>query len=138
MADKVTGADIEELSLKELREIVRKLQELLSEEQKQKFQEIMRECRENDEKEDLQPVPARMSQELIEEKLEQIQIWQKQIDEGDLYLDTEEYEDYSNGYWDADWITEYYDNQGIGEKLMYMTGLRRIAWKTGGMRRQGF
>lgn len=72
MADKVTGADIEELSLKELREIVRKLQELLSEEQKQKFQEIVRECRENDEKEDLQPVPARMSQELIEEKLEQI------------------------------------------------------------------
>lgn len=120
MADKVTGEDIEELSLKELREIVRKLQELLSEEQKQKFQEIVRECRENDEKETLQPVPARMSQELIEEKLEQIQIWQKQIDEGDLYLDTEEYEDYSNGYWDADWITEYYDNQGIGEKLMYM------------------
>ena len=76
MADKVTGADIEELSLKELREIVRKLQELLSEEQKQKFQEIVRECRENDEKEDLQPVPARMSHELIEEKLEQIQIWQ--------------------------------------------------------------
>ena len=74
LADKVTGADIEELSLKELREIVRKLQELLSEEQKQKFQEIVRECRENDEKEDLQPVPARMSQELIEEKLEQIRI----------------------------------------------------------------
>lgn len=45
MTDKVTGADLEELSLKELREIVRKLQELLSEEQKQKFQEIVKECR---------------------------------------------------------------------------------------------
>ena len=74
LADKVTWEDIEELSLKELREIVRKLQELLSEEQKQKFQEIVKECRINDEKEALQPVPARMSQELIEEKLEQIRI----------------------------------------------------------------
>ena len=45
MTDKVTGADLEELSLKELWEIVRKLQELLSEEQKQKFQEIVKECR---------------------------------------------------------------------------------------------
>ena len=34
--------------------------------------------------------------------------------------ETEEYEDYSSGYWDADWITEYYDNQGVGDKLMYM------------------
>lgn len=74
LMDKVTGADLEELSLKELREIVRKLQELLSEEQKQKFQEIVKECRINDEKEALQPVTARMSQELIEEKLEQIRI----------------------------------------------------------------
>ena len=24
---------------------------------------------------------------------------------GELYLDTEEYEDYSSGYWEADWIT---------------------------------
>ena len=54
-----------------------------------------------------------MSQELVEEKMRQIQKWQEKIDEGEIYLNTEEYEDYSSGYWDADWITEYYDNQGL-------------------------
>lgn len=63
-------------------------------------------------------VMVRMSQELVDEKLEQIKGWMRQIEEGELYLDTESYEDYSSGYWDADWITEYYDNQGIGDKLM--------------------
>ena len=64
------------------------------------------------------PVMVRMSQELIDEKLEQIKDWMRQIEEGELYLDTEEYEDYSGGYWEADWVTEYYDNQGIGDRLM--------------------
>ena len=43
-----------------------------------------------------------------------------QIDDGAFYLDTEEYEDYSSGYWDSDWITEYYDNRGISDKIQYM------------------
>lgn len=34
-----------------------------------------------------------------------------------LYLNTEEYEDYSDDYWDREWITDYYDNQGIGDKI---------------------
>lgn len=61
---------------------------------------------------------VRMSQKLVEEKISQIKVWMQQIEEGELYLDTEEYEDYSSGYWDSDWITEYYDNQDIGDKLM--------------------
>ncbi|MFR7442025.1 MAG: hypothetical protein ACLUUG_12770 [Lachnospiraceae bacterium] len=47
-----------------------------------------------------------MSQELVDEKMSQIELWKQQIGEGELYLDTEEYEDYSGGYWDREWITE--------------------------------
>lgn len=41
---------------------------------------------------------VRMSQKLVEEKISQIKVWMQQIEEGELYLDTEEYEDYSSGY----------------------------------------
>lgn len=50
----------------------------------------------------------------------QIKIWIQQIDEGELYLNADEYEDYSSGYWDSDLITEYYDEQGIGDKINTM------------------
>lgn len=48
-----------------------------------------------------------------------------QIDEGELYLDVEEYEDYSDSYWDRDWITDYYDNQEIGDKIEFMIQFAR-------------
>lgn len=116
----MTLSDVKELSREELQNVILKMQEILSEEQKQSLQEIMRRCRKQDAGDTFQPVQARMSQELVEEKMRQIQKWQEKIDEGELYLHSEGYEDYSSGYWNADWITEYYDNQGIGDKLMYM------------------
>ncbi|MDE6053865.1 MAG: hypothetical protein K2G55_08905, partial [Lachnospiraceae bacterium] len=67
---------------------------------------------------EIKPLTARMSQEFVDERMEQIEIWMKQIDEGELALDTDEYEEYSEDYWDREWIVEYYDHQGIGDKLM--------------------
>lgn len=116
----MTFPDVKELSREELENVILKMQEMLSEEQKQSLQEIMRECKKLDVDETSQPVHTRMTQEFVEEKMRQIQKWQEKIDEGEIYLNTEGYEDYSSGYWDADWITEYYDNQGVGDKLMYM------------------
>ena len=116
----MTLPDVKELSREELQNVILKMQEMLSEEQKQSLQKIMRECKKPDVDKTSQPGQTRMSQELVEEKMSQIQKWQEKIDEGEIYLNTEEYEDYSSGYWDADWITEYYDNQGVGDKIMYM------------------
>ena len=65
-------------------------------------------------------VQARMSDEFVSEKMAQIKIWIQQIDEGEIYLNADEYEDYSSGYWDSDLITEYYDEQGIGDKINTM------------------
>ena len=50
----------------------------------------------------------------------QIREWMRQIDEEETYLNSSGYEDYSGGYWDREWITEYYDNQGIGDKIISM------------------
>lgn len=116
----MTLPDVKELSREELQNVILRMQEMLSEEQKQSLQEIIREYTKPDVDETSQPEQSRMSQELVEEKMRQIQKWQEKIDEGEIYLNTEEYEDYSSGYWDADWITEYYDNQGVGDKIMYM------------------
>ena len=101
----MTLPEVKELSREELQTVILKMQEMLSEEQKKSLQEIIKECKKTDVDETTQPEQARMSQELVEEKMRQIQKWQEQIDEGEIYLNTEEYEDYSSGYWDADWIT---------------------------------
>lgn len=40
-----------------------------------------------------------------------------EIEEYDYYFCCTGYENYSDGYWDSDWIYEYSDPQGIGRKL---------------------
>lgn len=112
--------DIKKLSKKELQNIVLKMQNVMSDKQKKEFQKIVEASGIQPGNEKAQIVQVRMSDELVNEKMTQIQKWEELIDEGELYLDTESYEDYSCGYWDSEWITEYYDNQGIGDKIQYM------------------
>lgn len=116
----MTEEDIKNLSKKELQDITFKVQKLLSDKQKKEFQKIVKEAGIQPGNKKSQAALVRMSDDFVNEKMIQIQNWKDQIDEGELYLDTEEYEDYSSGYWEADWITEYYDNQGIGDKIMSM------------------
>ena len=110
---------LNDLTKEGLKNIILRMAALLSEEQRQSLQELIEEYKGQKSEEEKLPVQVRMSQTLVEEKMRQIEYWKQQIEEGELYLDTEEYEDYSDNYWDRDWITEYYDNQGIGEKIMY-------------------
>ena len=112
--------DIKKLSKKELQNIVLKMQNMMSDKQKKEFQKIVEASGIQPGNEKAQIVQVRMSDELVNEKMTQIQKWEELIDEGELYLDTESYEDYTCGYWDSEWITEYYDNQGIGDKIQYM------------------
>lgn len=109
---------IKNLKREKLVEILCKVADILSKEQYLELEKMIVEAATDNSTEEKCPVMVRMSQELVDEKLEQIKGWMRQIEEEELYLDTESYEDYSGGYWDADWITEYYDNQGIGDILM--------------------
>lgn len=56
-----------------------------------------------------------MSDIEVGEKLTQIKETFSKIEEGDLCLYAEGYEDYSNGYWTSDWIWEYEDRAGVGK-----------------------
>ncbi len=113
--------DLETLSRDSLQKIILKMEVFLSDEQFRKLQELVQDCRRSDEKDQTETIQVRMSQEFIDEKMRQVRQWKQQVDEGELYLDTEEYEDYSSGHWDADWVTDYYDNCGLGDKLAAMT-----------------
>lgn len=108
---------LKELNIEKLQEIILKMSEIMTEEQNKKLEKIIEEyVLQKTDTEELS-VKVRMSQEFVDEKMKQIQGWMNQIDEGELYLNTDGYEDYSNGYWDSEWITDYYDNQGIGDKI---------------------
>ena len=111
---------LKELSREKLVEILCNMADILQKEQYTILEKLVEEAETDNSAAENYPVMVRMSQELVDEKIEQIKGRMQQIDTGELYLDTESYEDYSSGYWDADWITEYYDNQGIGDKLMSM------------------
>lgn len=109
---------IRKLDREKLAEILCKVVDILPKEQYLELEKFLAEAETDNSMVGKSPVMVRMSQELVDEKLKQIKDWMRQIEEGELYLNTDSYEDYSGGYWDADWITEYYDNQGIGDKLM--------------------
>lgn len=113
---------IRELSKENAQNVVLQMMEFLSEAQCDKLETLIKEGltgRKQSENNELESIRMgrRMSQDFVDEKMKQIEEWMRQIDEGELYLDTEEYEDYSSGYWDPDWITEYYDRQEIGIKI---------------------
>ncbi len=108
---------IKALSKENLQDIILNMTDLLSKEQCEKLEIMIKAC--TAEKGN-SPLTERMSQEFVDEKMELLREWMNQIDEGELYLDVDEYEDYSDDYWDRDWITDYYDNQGICDKIGYM------------------
>lgn len=86
-------------------------------EKRQIFLEFMQNYR-SDDKETSNNVSykPRMSDQLVEEKRKEIMEWMDSIENQDLYLEANGYEDYSDG-WHGDWVWEYYDSMGIGTKI---------------------
>ena len=105
---------LDELTKEELQKIIEKIAKRLSKEQYEYLQHLITECTEKENTADISP-QSLMSQGFVDEKMLQIEEWKQQIEDGKLYLDTEEYEDYGDDYWDREWIVEYYDNQQIGD-----------------------
>ena len=80
----MTKEDISKLSKKELQDIVLKVQKILSDKQKAEFRKIVEEYECPSENNSLQVMQVRMSDDLVNEKMIQIQDWKDQIDEGEL------------------------------------------------------
>lgn len=89
----------------------------LSKEQRVKLEGMIEACTTEKGKSQL---TERMSQKFVDEKMKLLRNWMNQIDEGDLYLNVDEYEDYSDSYWGSDLSTDYYDDQGIGDKIEFI------------------
>ena len=70
----MTEEDIKKLSKKELQDIVLKVQKILSDSQKKEFQKIVEASGNQSENKKLQPVQVRMSDDLVKEKMTQIQM----------------------------------------------------------------
>ena len=109
--------DLKKLTKENLQQIILDMKTFLSKEQQQQLENLIVQYASGSVKAQSKQKIVRMSQELVDEKMAQLKIWMNQIDEGELTLDAEEYEDYSEGYWDSEWVTEYSDNQGIGDKI---------------------
>lgn len=116
----MTEEDIQKLSKEQLQDIVLKIHKILTSGQKKELRKMIKVYKDQSGNGTSQAFPGRMSDDFVKEKMMQIQEWEHKIDEGELYLNIEEYEDYSDRYWDPDWIIKYYDNQGIGDKIQYM------------------
>lgn len=116
---------LKELTKENLQDIILNLSTSLTEQQLQRLDRLIEQCIVKKSTGEKKSRGVRMSQELVDEKMAQLKIWMQQIDDGELYLDTEEYEDYSENYWDRDWVVEYYDNQGVGDKIMYAIQLAK-------------
>ena len=77
----MTKEDISKLSKKELQDIVLKVQKILSDKQKVEFRKIVEESGITSGNNSLQIMQVRMSDDLVNEKMTQIQDWKDQIDE---------------------------------------------------------
>ena len=116
---------LEKLSKENLQNIILKMRGFLSEEQCLKLEGMIDAFEAGGEESKEVQAVKRMSDELVNEKLKQLEEWMSQIEEGELYLNIDAYEDYSSGYWDSDWIIDYYDNQGIGDKISFAIQLAK-------------
>ena len=92
-------------------------QKLTKEEQEEYIQFLQNHITEEQEGNTTVMPAARMSDEFVREKLDEIAEWIKEIADGELYLKESGYEDYSSGHWESEWISEYGDPFGISSKI---------------------
>lgn len=109
----ITREKLKKLNKENLIELILEMSELLTENQNRKYNQIVAGYLTDQSVNSHDGVQARMSDEFVSEKMAQIKIWIQQIDEGELYLNADEYEDYSSGYWDSDRSCRF---RGVGRK----------------------
>ena len=109
----------EEMTQEELRVFLHSFARKVSEQQRREFVEILEMVKayQNSEKEEGSFVSKTEKQDKAEIEKEYTRLKElfEEIEEGELYIDAEGYEDYSSGYWDSDWVYEYEDTQGVGQ-----------------------
>ncbi len=109
----------EKMTREEFRMFLHSFARKVPEWQRTEFMEIleMAKAHENSEEEENGFASKAAKQDKVEIEKEYMRLKElfEEIQEGELYIDAEGYEDYSSGYWDSDWVYEYEDTQGVGK-----------------------
>ena len=108
------------MSIEELRRCLHNIARKTPESKRESFLQLLEDCYDQnvgeDSKEKFQ-FKRLIPDEKVKEKLSDIKRIFTKIENGELCLLAEGYEDYSNGYWSSDWVWEYEDNEGIGRVI---------------------
>ncbi|SFG92663.1 hypothetical protein SAMN05660649_03161 [Desulfotomaculum arcticum] len=107
------------MSIEELRRCLHNIARKTPENKRASFLQLLEDCHDQDDREDSKYEDKFQYKRLIpdgkvKEKLNDIKRIFTKIENGELCLSAQGYEDYSNGYWSSEWIWEYEDNEGIG------------------------
>ncbi len=103
------------MGMEELRHCLNEIIRKMPESKREKFLQLLDNCRNPGHYENGNKLHKRfLSDEKIKEKMTDINNAFTKIEDGDLCISANGYEDYSNGYWASDWIWEYEDNDGVG------------------------
>ena len=107
------------MSIEELRKCLHNIARKTPEKKRASFLQLLEDCcnqndREDNEREGTSRYKRLVPDEKVKEKLNDIKISFAQLQDGELFLLAQGYEDYSNGYWSSEWIWEFEDNKGIG------------------------
>jgi len=108
------------MSIEELRGCLHNIARKTPENKRASFLQLLEDCYDQDDREDSKfeektfQYKKLIPDEKVKEKLSDIKRIFTKIENGELCLSAQGYEDYSNGYWSSEWIWEYEDNEGIG------------------------
>ncbi len=111
---------ISKLSKEDLSEILLHIVNEIPERQKNELIEmILKISQDETRKDSKKEYKSRLPQDLVDKKMQQINEWMEKIENGELCLEADGYEDYSDGYWGVEnWVWEYYDKDDIAGKIL--------------------
>ncbi|HHY72033.1 MAG TPA: hypothetical protein GX497_02160 [Bacillus bacterium] len=105
------------MGIEELRRCLNNIARKTPESERKSFLQLLEDCYNQDKREDSKEKLQHkrlIPNEKVKEKINDIKQIFTDIENGELCLTAQGYEDYSNGYWSSEWMWEYEDNEGIG------------------------
>lgn len=108
------------MSTEELRSCLHNIARITPESKRETFLQLLEDSCKQDHRENSKEKfqhKRLISDEKLKEKISEIKKMFTKIENGELFLSAQGYEDYSNGSWASEWIWEYQDNEGVGRIL---------------------
>ena len=111
-----TDEQLSKMNIEELRSCLHNIARKTPESKRASFLQLLEDFSDHDKSKGINEkfqYKRLMSDENVKDKLTDIKKTFVNIENGELCLSAQGYEDYSIGYWASDWIWEYEDNEGL-------------------------